>query len=152
MNNNQLPTTDSIEELANFWDTHDLTEFEDQLEEVKESVFERETLISIDLQPQEIKKVKKIAQAQGIDYHELIKQWIVEKVSQKNMSKWRVILEKDPETGDFSVWCPELPGCTSCGETEEQALENIKEAIELYLQPDDINLSSDVMIREVIIT
>ena len=68
------------------------------------------------------------------------------------MSKWRVILEKDPETGDFAVWCPELPGCTSCGETEEQALENIKEAIELYLQPDDINLSSDAMIREVIIT
>ncbi|MGK7884671.1 MAG: type II toxin-antitoxin system HicB family antitoxin [Crocosphaera sp.] len=68
------------------------------------------------------------------------------------MSKWRVILEKDIETGDFSVWCPELPGCTSCGETEEQALQNIKEAIELYLQPDDINLSSDVMIREVIIT
>ncbi|MDJ0579880.1 type II toxin-antitoxin system HicB family antitoxin [Crocosphaera sp.] len=68
------------------------------------------------------------------------------------MSKWRVILEKDIETGYFSVCCPELPGCTSCGETEEQALENIKEAIELYLQPDDINLSSDVMIREVIIT
>ena len=67
------------------------------------------------------------------------------------MSKWRVILEKDPETGDFAVWCPELPGCTSCGETEEQALQNIKEAIELYLQPDDINLSSNAMIREIII-
>ncbi len=67
------------------------------------------------------------------------------------MSKWRVILEKDPGTGDFAVWCPELPGCSSCGETEEQALLNIKEAIELYLQPDDINLSSDAMIREVII-
>ncbi|MDJ0846702.1 CopG family antitoxin [Crocosphaera sp.] len=82
MNINKLPTTDSIEELANFWDTHDLTEFEDQLEEVKDSIFERETLISIDLQPQEIKKVKAIAKAQGIDYHELIKQWVVEKVSQ----------------------------------------------------------------------
>ncbi|MGB5594320.1 MAG: type II toxin-antitoxin system HicB family antitoxin [Crocosphaera sp.] len=58
------------------------------------------------------------------------------------MSKWRVILEKDSETGDFAVWCPELPGCTSCGETEEKALENIREAIELYLQPDEINLSS----------
>ena len=67
------------------------------------------------------------------------------------MSKWRVILEKDPETGYFAVWCPELPGCTSCGETEEQALQNIKEAIELYLQPDDINLSSNAMIREIII-
>ena len=50
------------------------------------------------------------------------------------MSKWRVILEKDPETGDFAVWCPELPGCTSCGETEEQALKNIKEAIEKLLK------------------
>lgn len=67
------------------------------------------------------------------------------------MSKWRVILEKDPETGDFAVWCPELPGCTSCGETEEKALEHIKEAIELYLQPEEINLSSDAIIREVII-
>ena len=82
MNMNKLPKTDSIEELANFWQTHDLTEFENQLEEVKESVFERETLISIDLQPQEIKKVKEMAKAKGMDYHELIKQWVVEKVSQ----------------------------------------------------------------------
>jgi predicted DNA binding CopG/RHH family protein len=50
--------TDSIEELAQFWDTHDLTDFEDKLEEVKESVFERETLISIRLQPQEVERVK----------------------------------------------------------------------------------------------
>ncbi|MGK7942862.1 MAG: type II toxin-antitoxin system HicB family antitoxin [Microcystaceae cyanobacterium] len=67
------------------------------------------------------------------------------------MSKWRVILEKDPETGDVAVWCPELPGCTSCGETEEAALKNIKEAIELYLQPDELNLSPDAVIKEVII-
>jgi hypothetical protein len=36
----KLPQTDSIEELARFWDTHDLTAFEDQLEEVTEPVFE----------------------------------------------------------------------------------------------------------------
>jgi hypothetical protein len=35
-----LPKTDSIEELARFWDSHEVTEFEDQLEEVKEPVFE----------------------------------------------------------------------------------------------------------------
>jgi hypothetical protein len=34
-------STDSIEALARFWDTHDLTEFEDGLQEVTESVFER---------------------------------------------------------------------------------------------------------------
>ena len=49
--------------------------------------------------------------------------------------KWRVILEFDQETGDWAVWCPELPGCVSCGETEETALTNILEAIELYLEP-----------------
>jgi predicted RNase H-like HicB family nuclease len=27
--------------------------------------------------------------------------------------KWRVILEPDHETGEWAVWCPELPGCTS---------------------------------------
>ena len=46
-----------------------------------------------------------------------------------------VILECDQETGDWAVWCPELPGCVSCGETEETALTNILEAIELYLEP-----------------
>jgi predicted RNase H-like HicB family nuclease len=49
--------------------------------------------------------------------------------------KWRVVLEADPETGDWAVWCPELPGCVSAGETETEALENIREAIELYLEP-----------------
>ena len=35
------PRTDSIQKLAEFWDTHDLTEFEDELEEVSEPVFVR---------------------------------------------------------------------------------------------------------------
>ncbi len=43
--------------------------------------------------------------------------------------KWRVVLEADAETGELAVWCPELPGCVSCGETEEEALENILKAI-----------------------
>ena len=52
----KIPHTDSIEELARFWDTHDLTEFEDQLEEVTDLVFERkpETAITLHLQPQEV--------------------------------------------------------------------------------------------------
>ncbi len=81
MNYNQIPPTDSIEELAKFWDTHDITHFEDQLQEVKETVFERETLISIHLPSQEIKKVREMAKSQGVDYHDLIRQWVLEKVS-----------------------------------------------------------------------
>jgi hypothetical protein len=36
----KIPETDSVEELARFWDTHDLTDFEDELEEVSEPVFD----------------------------------------------------------------------------------------------------------------
>ena len=63
--------------------------------------------------------------------------------------KWRVLLEQDEETGDWAVWCPELPGCASAGETQEEALANIREAIELYLQPDPLDLSPEVITREV---
>jgi len=63
--------------------------------------------------------------------------------------KWRVILEPDPETGEWAVWCPELPGCTSAGQTQKEALGNIREAIDLYLQPDTIDLLPSAIIREV---
>ena len=43
MKNLKIPETDLIEGLAYFWDTHDLTDFEEELEEVTESVFERST-------------------------------------------------------------------------------------------------------------
>lgn len=66
--------------------------------------------------------------------------------------KWRVILEPDPETGDWAVWCPELPGCVSAGETEAEALENIREAITLYLEPDPIILKAGSLMREVSMT
>lgn len=65
--------------------------------------------------------------------------------------KWRVILEPDSETGDWAVWCPELPGCTSAGETEEEALRNIQDAIALYLEPTPMHLLPGAIIREVIV-
>ncbi len=80
MNVQKIPQTDSIQELAHFWDTHDLTEFEDQLQEVTEPVFERETAIQIRLQPQQIEAVKEVARLRGINYVDLIQQWILEKV------------------------------------------------------------------------
>ena len=42
MMNQKIPETDSIEALARLWDTHDLTDFEDQLETVTEPIFQRE--------------------------------------------------------------------------------------------------------------
>ena len=63
--------------------------------------------------------------------------------------KWRVLLEQDSETGDWAAWCPELPGCASAGMTEEEALDGIREAIELSLQPDPIELAAGTIAREI---
>ena len=47
--------------------------------------------------------------------------------------KYRVLIEQD-EDGAFVAEVPSLPGCLSQGQTREEATENIKEAIELYLE------------------
>ena len=44
----------------------------------------------------------------------------------------KIVLEEQEE-GGFSVYVPSLSGCVSQGETIEDALKNIREAIELYL-------------------
>jgi predicted RNase H-like HicB family nuclease len=62
---------------------------------------------------------------------------------------FRVVLEYDAEAKAFSAISPELPGCASAGETEEEARRNIKEAIELYLKPSDIELAASAKIAEV---
>jgi predicted RNase H-like HicB family nuclease len=46
----------------------------------------------------------------------------------------RVLLESSDE-GGYTVYVPSLPGCISEGETVEDALANVREAIELYLEP-----------------
>jgi len=80
MKTRRLPQTDSIQELARFWDTHDLTDFEDQLEEVTEPVFERQTVIPLNLESAEAEAVRKIAKAKGVAAAELIRGWVLEKI------------------------------------------------------------------------
>jgi predicted RNase H-like HicB family nuclease len=65
--------------------------------------------------------------------------------------RWRVVLEQDTETGEWAAWCPELPGCASAGDTEAEAIENMREAIALYLQPDEIPFAPNAILREVIV-
>ena len=48
----------------------------------------------------------------------------------------KVVLEPSDE-GGFTIFVPSLPGCISEGETEQEALSNIQEAIKLYLEPVD---------------
>ncbi len=53
--------------------------------------------------------------------------------------KLKVVLEPSDERG-FTVYVPSLPGCISEGDTEAEALANIREAIELYLEAVDDDL------------
>jgi len=45
---------------------------------------------------------------------------------------YQILLNKNDE--GYSVSCPGLPGCWSQGDTEEEAIENIRDAIKTYLQ------------------
>jgi len=64
--------------------------------------------------------------------------------------KLKVVLEPSQE-GGFTTYVPSLPGCISEGDTKEEALKNIREAIELYLEPvdDDIPIAPGIEILEV---
>jgi len=49
--------------------------------------------------------------------------------------KLTIVLEPQEE-GGFTAYVPSLPGCISQGDTKEESIKNIKEAIELYLEAD----------------
>ncbi len=61
----------------------------------------------------------------------------------------RAVVEYDNEADGYAVYCPELPGCTSAGDTQEEALENIKEAIALYLEPSPVKINPQGKVFEV---
>ena len=61
--------------------------------------------------------------------------------------RYAVVIEKT-DTG-YSAWVPDLPGCVSVGRTREEMNRNIREAIELYLAPSDVQLSHDARLDEV---
>jgi predicted RNase H-like HicB family nuclease len=62
--------------------------------------------------------------------------------------KASVLIEKD-EHG-FYAWCPELRGCQSQGATVEDALVNIREAIELYLETLPVDERDALLSREIL--
>ncbi|MBI1940505.1 MAG: type II toxin-antitoxin system HicB family antitoxin [Acidobacteria bacterium] len=64
--------------------------------------------------------------------------------------KVKVVLEPS-EDGGFTAYVPSLPGCISEGETVEDALANVQEAIALYLEPveDDWVADEKALVKEV---
>lgn len=56
--------------------------------------------------------------------------------------RYQVKLKQNEE--GYAIWCPGLPGCWSQGKTEEEALENIKDAIKTYLETvEEINKDAE---------
>jgi predicted RNase H-like HicB family nuclease len=66
--------------------------------------------------------------------------------------KLRVVLEPSDE-GGYTVRVPALPGCVSEGDSRDEALANIEEAIRLYLEPieDDDPTATDAEVTEIAI-
>jgi predicted RNase H-like HicB family nuclease len=64
--------------------------------------------------------------------------------------KLHVVIEPSDE-GGYTVSVPALPGCVTEGDTREEALSNVREAIALYLEPveDDAELSPNAEVVEI---
>ena len=64
--------------------------------------------------------------------------------------KLQIILEPSEE-GGYTVTVPALPGCISEGDSLDEAVANIQEAIELYLESDSIPDNKNLIIRELVV-
>lgn len=87
MKKSKLPNADSIQALAEFWDTHDSTEFDDELEEVAEPVFVRDAAIKVPLESREVEAVEQMARTKGMSREELIRAWVLQKLVRRNTAR-----------------------------------------------------------------
>ncbi len=90
MKNIKLPKTDSIQKLAEFWDTHDVTDFENELEEVLAPAFDRRAggarvaPVKVPLGVREVKAVERMARAKRISREDLIREWVLQKIARRS--------------------------------------------------------------------
>ena len=86
MKKSKIPKFKSEEEEARFWDTHDTTEFLDELKEVRNVKFvkPRKRLISVRMDDRQIQSLKQVAETKGIGYLTLIRLWIMERLSREH--------------------------------------------------------------------
>jgi predicted RNase H-like HicB family nuclease len=68
------------------------------------------------------------------------------------LMRLRLVVEHDSETKRWAAFFPELPGCASAGDTEEEAIRNAKEALELWFEPAPVDLPAGAKVLEVALT
>ena len=88
----RIPKFKTYEEEANFWDTHEFTEFEDELEDV-DVVFElnkvRDETVILRVQKEIKEKLDRLARSKGLNLSTLVRMWMMEKL-QENLRRPKV--------------------------------------------------------------
>ncbi|MBK1703730.1 CopG family antitoxin [Halochromatium glycolicum] len=77
-----LLNTDSISELAEFWQAHDLTDFEDELEEVTTPVFQQADRFQVRLSSRDARALRSKARQAQLSEGELLSQWVHERLGE----------------------------------------------------------------------
>ena len=95
----RIPVFKTIEEEAEFWDTHDLTEFEDELEEVTDVKFVvtrgRPTKsLTVRLAPDTLEELTKLAREHGVAASRLVRLWIAERLYEQKRRPSRAIARR----------------------------------------------------------
>ena len=84
MEKKEIPEFKSVKEEAAFWDTHDVTDYLDELEVVSGAYLpeadERKTVMTIRIAPTLKEKVEQVARSYDISTSSLVRMWIVDKL------------------------------------------------------------------------
>lgn len=80
-----LPQTDSVSELAIFWQAHEVVDFDDELTEVPEPVFQRAEQIAIPLSQEQIQALRKRARRDHLSAEALVEKWVRERLENECM-------------------------------------------------------------------
>jgi predicted DNA binding CopG/RHH family protein len=78
----KMPKFHSEQEESDFWDTHDSTDYLDNLPEIDARFVDvrPKTMVSLRLQPELIEQLKVLAKQKGIGYQTLIRMWLMERL------------------------------------------------------------------------
>ncbi|HUT69481.1 MAG TPA: CopG family antitoxin [Desulfatiglandales bacterium] len=82
----KIPEFKTIEEMARFWNTHDITDFENHLIEVKEPLFENmeSRIILLMLDSEQYDKLKKIADQKKLNTISLVNEWVTKQIEDES--------------------------------------------------------------------
>jgi len=82
-----IPSSDDIEALAEFWQTHSFTDYEDLMVEVPGPLLVRKNTVKVPLGAGEAKSLQLLADAKGVSPAELVHKWVAEKLARHKKAK-----------------------------------------------------------------